>query len=157
MPTKPTRRNGGPAYKADFARQVEKLTALGAGERELAEFFQVPARTLGDWAASHNEFRQALTAGRERAKERVEQSLFHRAVGYTFEGVKALFPDDSRTPVLVPSAEHVPPDAKAALAWLKRHCTAPAPRRRGRQRAGDSEEAEEGEKTVIILPPNGRD
>lgn len=52
------------------------------------------------------------------ADERVERSLYHRAVGYTFEATKIFMPAGAKTPVNAPYREHVPPDVKAATHWL---------------------------------------
>src|SRR5581483_513083 len=89
-----------PTYRAEFAVQAAKLCALGATDAELADFFGVHERTIGRWQATHPEFGAALKAGKERADERVERSLYQRAVGYTREAVKVYFPRDSGTPVL---------------------------------------------------------
>lgn len=85
---------------------------------ELAEYFGVSDRTIYRWKASHPEFCQALKTGKEQADERVERSLYHRAVGYTFDSEEIRVLRDG-TVVRVPKKEHVAPDTTAAIFWLK--------------------------------------
>ena len=104
-------------YDAAFAEQAAKLCALGATDKELADFFGVDTRTVYRWRNEHEEFCHAVIAGKEKADARVERALYNRAVGYTFESEKVFqFQGEViRAPVL----EHVPPDPGAALNWLK--------------------------------------
>jgi hypothetical protein len=104
-------------YKPEYAEQAAKLCKLGATDIELADFFNVSARTIYRWQAAHEEFCQALKAGKQAADERVERSLFAKATGYTFDAVKIFQYEGA--PVEVPYREHVPPDTTAAIFWLK--------------------------------------
>src|SRR3546814_984151 len=74
---------GRPAsYKKAFAKQAQKLCELGATDQEIADFFEVDVRTVYRWKHDHDEFCQALKAGKEIVDERVERSLYQRAIGY---------------------------------------------------------------------------
>ena len=53
----------------------------------------------------------------EEADTRVEQSLYQRAVGYSFKSEKIFYKDGEVT--RVPIVEHVPPDVTAQIFWLK--------------------------------------
>ena len=106
-------------YAPAFADQAEKLCKLGATDLELAEFFDVDVRTIYRWKALHEEFCQALKAGKDVADERVERSLYNRAVGYTHEAVKIFMPAGAKEPVYAPYQEHVPPDPTSCIFWLK--------------------------------------
>lgn len=106
-------------YKPEYAEQAEKLCKLGATDAELADFFGVSDRTIYRWQSKHDEFCQALKAGKDVADERVERSLYHKAVGYTFEAVKIFMPASAPAPVYAPYREHVPPDTTAMIFWLK--------------------------------------
>lgn len=104
-------------YRDEFAEQAAKLCALGATDFELANFFEVDTRTIYRWKNCHPEFCQAVIAGKENADARVERSLYNRAVGYSFESEKVFqFQGDI---IRAETVEHVPPDASAALNWLK--------------------------------------
>ena len=84
---------------------------------ELADHFGIASSTLYTWKHAHPEFSEAIKAGKEAADERVERSLYHRAVGYSFDAVKILV--DKGQPVYAPYREHVPPSDTAAIFWLK--------------------------------------
>jgi len=106
-------------YKAAFAKQAEKLASLGATDIEVADFFEVDVRTLYRWKHSHPEFCQALNVGKDKADERVVNSLFQRAVGYEQDAVKIFMPAGSPAPVYAPFREKIAPDTTAAIFWLK--------------------------------------
>lgn len=111
-------RRGRPSkYKPEFVKQAGKLTALGATDREVAEFFEIDERTLHRWKHEHPDFCHALNVGKEPADARVKQSLFRRAVGYTFDSEK-VFQFQGQI-VRAEVVEHVPPDVTAGIFWLK--------------------------------------
>lgn len=104
-------------FRPEFCQQAADLCVNGATDQELADFFDVSVRTLYRWKAQFQEFCQAIKVAKEIADERVERSLYHRAVGYSFDAVKITQYEGS--PVIVPYREHVPPDTAAAVFWLK--------------------------------------
>lgn len=104
-------------YRPEFCKQAAKLAQLGATDRDLAEFFDVHIRTVQRWTAQHEEFRRAIQLGKNEADEKVERSLYHRAVGYSFEAEKIF--NNKGDIVRAPYIEHVPPDTAAAFIWLK--------------------------------------
>jgi hypothetical protein len=61
----------------------------------------------------------SVRLGKKEVDERVERSLYQRAVGYSYETVKVFLPYGSKGPVYAPYVEHVPPDTTAAIYWLK--------------------------------------
>lgn len=107
------------SFKPEYTAQAVKLCALGATDIEMADFFGVDVRTFYRWKNERPEFCQALKAGKEAADERVERSLYHRAVGYTHDAVKIFMPAWAREPVHAKYREHVPPDTTAMIFWLK--------------------------------------
>lgn len=113
-------RGGRPTkYRPGFAKQAEKLCQLGATDDDIAQFFEVDVRTIARWKLDFPEFCQALKSGKSAADERVERSLYHKAVGYTFDAVKIFMPAGASEPVYAPYREHVPPDTTACIFWLK--------------------------------------
>jgi hypothetical protein len=68
-------------YRAEFAKQARKLCELGATDRDLAEFFDVTTVTIWRWRSQHREFCNALKVGKGAPDDRVEFSLYQRAVG----------------------------------------------------------------------------
>jgi hypothetical protein len=104
-------------YKPEYAEQGRKLCELGATDMEMAEFFKVDIRTIYNWKHSHVEFFQAVIVGKEALDDRVERSLYQRAVGYSFNSEKIFHHQGAIT--RADTIEHVPPDPSAALNWLK--------------------------------------
>lgn len=113
-----TRPVGRPSsYKPEYAGQAEKLCYLGATDMELADFFGVDVRTIHRWKADHPEFCHSLKTGKEALDERVERSLYHRAVGYTYDAEH--FSNYQGVVTVTPYKAHVPPDTTAGIFWLK--------------------------------------
>ncbi|MGA0595622.1 helix-turn-helix domain-containing protein [Enterovirga sp. CN4-39] len=83
----------------------------------MADFFGVERTTIWRWSNQFAEFCNALKTGKEAADERVQASLYHKAIGYTFESEK-VFQHQGEI-VRAPVREHVAPDTTAAIFWLK--------------------------------------
>lgn len=106
-------------YKDAYAKQAQKLCELGATDQEMAEFFGVDVRTIYRWKHEHPKFCQSLKNGKETADERVERSLYQRAIGYEQEEVKIFMPANAESPVYAPFTAKIAPDTTAAIFWLK--------------------------------------
>ena len=104
-------------FDAAFAEQAKLLCEKGFTDQELAEFFKVHVATIYRWLAKYPEFCEAIKSGKDASDERVERSLYHKAIGYTFESEK-IFQFQGKV-VRAKSVEHVPPDTTAAIFWLK--------------------------------------
>lgn len=104
-------------YKPEYVEQVRKLCDLGATDIEIADFFGVERTTIWRWSQKYPEFCNALKAGKAAADERVERSLYARAIGYTHDAVKIF--NANGNPMIVPYREHVAPDTTAMIFWLK--------------------------------------
>lgn len=104
-------------YDPGFCQQAQKLCALGATDNELADFFGVSSRTIYRWIAEFPDFCQSLKLAKVEADTRVERSLYHRAVGYSYEAVKIMAVAGEVQKVAY--IEHVPPDTTAMIFWLK--------------------------------------
>ena len=105
-------------YKGEFANQAYKLCLLGLNDAELAEYFEVSVATISNWKLKHIEFLEALKNGKIIADAKVAQSLYKRATGFTKEGLEKVFQFQGKT-VRAATKEYYPPDAGAALNWLK--------------------------------------
>lgn len=106
-------------YKREFAKQAVKLAELGATDQELADFFEIDVRTLYRWKHDHGEFCQSLKTGKNTADERVERSLYQKAIGYEQDEVKIFMPANAANPVYAPYRAKIAPDTTAAIFWLK--------------------------------------
>lgn len=71
-----------------------------------------------------------MQLGAEEVDDRVERSLYQRAVGYKTESVKIFMPAGAKEPVYATFIENVQPDVRAAEIWLRN-------RRRDRWTQGD--------------------
>lgn len=105
------------SYRPEFAEQARKLCEMGATDWDLAQFFEVTTVTIWRWSQVHEEFCNALKAGKEAADERVARSLYHKAIGYSREAVKIMQYEGGV--IEAPYVEHTAPDTTAAIFWLK--------------------------------------
>jgi hypothetical protein len=104
-------------FQPEFISRAEKLCKLGATDMEIADFFEVDVRTLYRWKAEHEGFCQALKSGKDQADERVERSLFARAIGYEHDDMDIRVVEGAV--VQTPIRKHYPPDTTAGIFWLK--------------------------------------
>lgn len=106
-------------WKDEFLHIAREVCLLGATDQELADVLQVSVRTISYWRAKRPEFAAALKAGKDEADERVERSLYQRAIGYEQDEVKIFMPAGADEPVYAPYRAKVAPDTTAAIFWLK--------------------------------------
>lgn len=106
-------------YKPEFCAQAEKLSLLGATDADLADFFGVTTRTIDRWKGIYPDFCLAIKDAKETANNRVERSLYQRAMGYEYDAVKIFMPAGADEPVYAKYREKVAPDTAAAIFWLK--------------------------------------
>jgi hypothetical protein len=102
----------------DPEQDRQTMTRLGATDADLAEAFDVSVVTIDNWKIRYPEFLGPLKAGKAEADDRVERSLYSRAVGYSFNSEKIFCNKDGEV-TRVPIVEHVPPDVTAQIFWLK--------------------------------------
>lgn len=105
-------------YKPEYVTKVLEMAERGATDVEIADCFDVSVRTLYRWKAEHEDFRQALKVAKDVADERVERSLYQRALGFEHDAVK-IFVSKEGGVTQVPYREIVPPDTTACIFWLK--------------------------------------
>jgi len=117
MPDEKRARGRPTKFEQKFVDQARKLAALGATDREVADFFEVDEATIHRWKHSHSDFCESLKLGKGPADDRVEQSLYRRALGYSHDAVKIIVAGGEIHEV--PIVEHYPPDTAAAIFWLK--------------------------------------
>lgn len=119
------------SFRPEYAREAAMLCKLGATDQELADFFDVTIRTINRWKVVHPEFADALRRGKDVADERVEASLYHRAMGLEYEEAnpvklkKVLYDGDGKKVAeeerveIVMVKKVIPADTTAAVFWLK--------------------------------------
>jgi hypothetical protein len=104
-------------YRETYPEQARKLCELGATDVEVADFFGVDEFTIYRWKIKYPDFCGAMLTGKENLDERVQRSLYHRAVGYTFSSEKIF--QHSGEIIRAKTREHVPPDTAACSLWLR--------------------------------------
>jgi hypothetical protein len=82
-------------------------------DREIANLLGCGEATLYRWKLKFFGFSRALKLGKATADDRVERSLFHRAVGYSYDEQKVI--GGHRVTV----RRQMPPDTAAAIFYLK--------------------------------------
>lgn len=106
------------SFTPDIARRAAKVASLGASDAEIADILGIDTATLYRWKNQHEEFSEALRAGKSPADDRVERSLYQRAIGYTYDAVKVTVDAKTGKQTITPYREHVPPDPAAGIFWL---------------------------------------
>ena len=104
-------------FKPEYIAEAEKLCAkLYATDMQLAAFFEVNVDSIYEWKKVHPEFSDAIKRGKAVADETIEQSLFHRAAGYSHEDthITTYYGQVIKTPVM----KYYPPEPVACIFWL---------------------------------------
>ncbi len=105
------------AYRPEFAAEAAKLCQAGLTDYEIAHEFGVSTVTINAWKKQFPEFLNALKVGKGVADERVVRSLYHKALGYTYEA-EEVFQHQGEI-VRAKVLKHVPPDTASMIFWLK--------------------------------------
>lgn len=106
------------SYDPAFCEKVRSFAKEGATDLEIADYLEISAASLYRYKAEYPDFCEALKAAKSFADQRVEESLYHKALGYSFDSEEIRVLRDGQV-VRVPTREHVPPDTTAAIFWLK--------------------------------------
>jgi hypothetical protein len=104
-------------YKPEFAKIAAAMCRLGATDAQLADAFCVSVSTVNLWKVQHVEFSESIRVPKAEADERVEQSLYRRALGYEHDEVDIRVIDGAV--VQTPIRKFYPPDSTAMIFWLK--------------------------------------
>lgn len=104
-------------YTSESLNMVRMLAKLGATNQEMAEALNVTLSTFHLWRNTHEEFSDAIKVGKDAADDRVAESLYQRAMGYSHPELDIRVIDGAivETPVI----KHYAPDTTAAIFWLK--------------------------------------
>lgn len=104
-------------YKPEYAKEASKLCALGATDAQLADFFEVSISTINLWKVQHKGFSEAVKLPKAEADQKVEQSLYRRAMGYEHDEVDIRV--IANEVIITPIRKYYPPDSTAMIFWLK--------------------------------------
>ncbi len=103
-------------HKIDMAK-VEALVKRGLTDREISMVFDVDKVTWSLWQNQYPEFRKLLQGWKKYANERVERSLYERAIGYEHHETK-FFTYMGEVISSKTIIKHIPPEPGAAKLWL---------------------------------------
>jgi hypothetical protein len=103
-------------FEEEMIPKLKRLAKMGATNRELAVVLGINESTLYEYLDQHPKFSKALQPRDAALTRRVKRSLYHRAVGYSFDSEKVF--NDKGTIVRAKVVEHIPPDINAVKFWL---------------------------------------
>ncbi len=118
MGKKRKKKNGRPTkYKPEFENQALILAEKGFTDKEVAKVFGVTEATITGWKKKYPQFFASLKKGKEIADQKVVQSLYQRALGYSHPEVHITAYGGSVTKTNI--IKHYAPDVTACIFWLK--------------------------------------
>jgi len=97
--------------------QLRSAAESGLTEIQIAKALGISKATVTNYKKQYPEFLASLKKGKSVADERVELSLFQRAVGYSHPDVHVSNYQGEVT--ITPIIKHYPPDPTSAIFWLK--------------------------------------
>ena len=106
--------------------KIEGWARDGLIEEQIAHNMGVSRSTLSDWKNKHPLIIQALAKGKEVSDREVENALFKRATGYTYEEItveREKVDGEFQSIETKRVKRQVPPDTTAIIFWLKNRKT----------------------------------
>lgn len=117
------------ARKSKYNREyhlswIRGLARRGLTVKEISEELGVAKSTICKWVSENEELSDALKEGRDYADTKVEESLYKRAVGYSYTEKKTIVgvgqKGGEQKPARIEITEKfLPPDTTACIFWLK--------------------------------------
>src|SRR5262245_13359872 len=115
------RGNGGGGRKTVYSPRLaviaRRCCELGMTDNEVADILGISAATLYRWKLDHPAFARVFKLGKAAADDRVERSLYSRAIGYDYIAEKASMTRHGQKTMRY--RQHIPPDTAAAVWYLK--------------------------------------
>ena len=113
-------------YSPKILKQVQSLAIEGKTIEEMANELSISVKTFYEWKNKYKEFSEAIKKGKEVSDDKVEESLFKRAIGYEYEETEQVMSSgkskkdkDDKNIKIRKTTKHVPPDVLAQMYWLK--------------------------------------
>ena len=104
-------------YSPRMAVVARKCCQRGMIDIEVADMLGIGLATLYRWKAEHPAFSRVFKLGKAEADDRVERSLYSRAIGYDYIAEKAAMTRHGQKTMRY--RQHIPPDTAAAVWYLK--------------------------------------
>lgn len=102
----------------DGLLKLEAYARDALTDEQIAHNLNITAKTLYEWKNKYSVMREALKKGKEVVDIQVENALFKRAMGYSFEEVKEEY-EMGMLSKKTCTVKHVSPDVTAQIFWLK--------------------------------------
>lgn len=115
------RKPGRPTHKwnPQFPMAARVMVRRGMTTAEIAEAFGVTTRQIYRWRATYDDFDEAFAQLSQQMGDRVERSMYERAVGYSYEDTKFFMYQGAV--IAEPTMVHVIPDVAAQKHYLAVH------------------------------------
>ena len=105
------------AYSPRLAVIARKCCERGMTDIEVADVLGIGLATLYRWKLDYPAFSRVFKLGRKLADDRVERSIYSRAVGYSYLAEKPVMTRHGQKTMRYRA--HIPPDTAAAVWYLK--------------------------------------
>lgn len=107
-------------FKEDYIRLARiHFGEDGYTDIKFCELLEIGRRTFNDWRRDNEEFKQAVQEGKDEFDtNKVEKSLFKRAVGYRYTETIREPDDNGKLQVVKTVSKHIA-DTTAMIFWLK--------------------------------------
>ncbi|MDD2753892.1 MAG: hypothetical protein PHS80_00055 [Methanothrix sp.] len=97
--------------------EAERYASQGLINMEMAKGLGISSDTFYTWLKEHDTFSEAVKRGKAIADQKVVESLYKRATGFTFTETKHV--DDGNSVRIESSIKCIPPDTTACIYWTK--------------------------------------
>ena len=104
-------------YSPRMAVIARTCCERGMTDIEVADILGIGLATLYRWKLDHPAFARVFKLGKAAADDRVERSLYSRAIGYDYIAEKAAMTRHGQQTMRY--RQHIPPDTAAAVWYLK--------------------------------------
>ena len=104
-------------YSPRMAVVARTCCERGMTDNEIADILGISLATLYRWKLDHPAFARVFKLGKAAADDRVERSLYSRAIGYDYTAEKATMTRHGQKTMRYRA--HIPPDTAAAVWYLK--------------------------------------
>ena len=131
LPAIKRKRGRASLWQDSFIRQVYYLSLLGLNDVQLAQVFQVHAKTVELWKRTKPEFFDSMQRGKALADSKVAHALYQSAIGSEYEEEVILtnrvreYDDNGKIvreytkPLRVKTTKQRPPNVTACFKWLQ--------------------------------------
>jgi len=97
--------------------EAERLAEQGLINMEIAKGLGISSTVFYEWMKEYPTFTESIKRGKSLSDQKVVESLYKRATGFTFTETKQV--DDGHSVRIETVIKCIPPDTTAAIYWTK--------------------------------------